>query len=80
MQAFEAAPSVLTDFAHAYRDNGLDLRVVGASADTYRGGLVLTVSDLTRFIGELLDGRVVSAGLLASMHTESLVYSFIESQ
>ena len=75
MEAFEAAPAGLANFAHAYADNGLDLRAADASADTFGGGgLVSTVGDLTRFFRALLEGRVVSAASLDSMQTQSIVF------
>lgn len=74
MEAFEAAPPGLANFAHAYGDNGLDLRAADASADTFGGGgLASTVGDLTRFFRALLEGRVVAEASLASMQTQSLV-------
>jgi D-alanyl-D-alanine carboxypeptidase len=72
MEAFEPAPPGLANFAHAYGDNGLDLRVADATVDTYGGGgLVSTVGDLTKFMRALLEGRVVSPASLVSMQTAS---------
>ncbi len=73
MEAFEPAPLLAAGFAHAYGDNGLDLRGIDATADTYGGGgLVSTVGDLTRFFRALLEGRVLSSASLASMQTQSM--------
>jgi D-alanyl-D-alanine carboxypeptidase len=74
MEAFEPAPPALANFAHAYGDNGLDLRIADATVDTYGGGgLVSTVGDLATFIRALFEGRVVSPASLASMQTPASV-------
>jgi D-alanyl-D-alanine carboxypeptidase len=74
MEAFEPAPPALANFAHAYGDNGLDLRIVNATVDTWGGGgLVSTVGDLTTFIRALFEGRVVSPASLASMQTPAMI-------
>lgn len=74
MEAFEPAPPALANFAHAYGDNGLDLRIADATVDTYGGGgLVSTVGDLTTFIRALFEGRVVSPASLVSMQTPATI-------
>lgn len=74
MEAFEPAPPALANFAHAYGNNGLDLRMADATVDTYGGGgLVSTVGDLTTFIRALLEGRVVSQASLVSMQTPATI-------
>lgn len=71
LEAEEAAPDLPAGFAHAYADNGLDLRGIDPSVDAYGGGgLVSTVGDLTRFFRALLEGQVVQPQSLASMQTE----------
>jgi D-alanyl-D-alanine carboxypeptidase len=76
MEAFEPAPPALANIAHAYGNNGLDLRVADATVDTYGGGgLVSTVGDLTTFIRALLEGRVVSTASLVSMQTPATIPS-----
>jgi D-alanyl-D-alanine carboxypeptidase len=71
MEADESAPGLPAGFAHAYGDNGLDLRDIDPSADTHGGGgLVSSVGDLTRFFRALLEGRVVQPQSLLSMQTE----------
>ncbi len=77
MEAFEPAPPALANFARAYGNNGLDLRIADATVDTYGGGgLVSTVGDLTTFIRALFEGRVVSPASLASMQTPASIPIF----
>jgi CubicO group peptidase (beta-lactamase class C family) len=49
--------------------------VADATVDTYGGGLVSTVGDLTTFIRALLEGRVVSTASLVSMQTPATIPS-----
>lgn len=64
METPETAPSLAAGFAHAQSDAGRDLCGIDASADTYGGGLVSTVADLTRFYRALLEGRVLAPSSL----------------